>query len=334
MDPLFIFLCVVVSLTLLFDYINGFHDSANAIATIVSTKVMSPSKAVIYGAVLNFIGALAGTEVAATIGKGLVDSNTITLTTVFCTIVSAIIWNLITWWKGLPTSSSHALIGSLLGASFVSSTVEAGSIHWDIVAQKIIFPMFASPLVGLAVGFLFMVALTWLVYKWNLGTINRIFSKLQIFSAGFMAFEHGRNDAQKSMGIIALALVLVNPQDDFQIPFWVVLSCAVAMALGTWSGGWRIIHTLGNKLIKLQPIHGFAAETTASVVIGTASHFGVPLSTTQVISSAILGVGTAKRASAVNWGVFGRIVWAWILTLPLTFSFAALLMLLIQLLFH
>ncbi len=333
MEPIFLFLCLVIGLTLVFDYINGFHDSANAIATIVSTKVMSPSKAVIYGAVLNFVGALAGTEVAATIGKGLVDAATITLTTVFCTIIAAIVWNLITWWKGLPTSSSHALIGSLLGASFVSSTAEEGSIHWDVVVQKIVIPMFASPVVGLSVGFTMMVALTWLVYKWNLGTINRVFSKLQIFSAGFMAFEHGRNDAQKSMGIIALALVLANPQDNFEIPFWVVLSCAIAMALGTWSGGWRIIHTLGNKLIKLQPIHGFAAETTASIVIGTASHFGVPLSTTQVISSAILGVGTAKRASAVNWGVFGRIVWAWILTLPLTFSFAALLMFLMQKIF-
>lgn len=334
MEPIFLLLVLVVGLALVFDFINGFHDSANAIATVVSTKVMKPSTAVIYGAILNFVGAMAGTEVAATIGKGLVEAATITLTTVLCTVIAAIVWNLITWWKGLPTSSSHALIGSLLGATFASSSSGEGNIHWDTVLQKIVLPMFASPVVGLCVGFLVMVALTWIIYRMNLGWINRIFSKLQIFSAGFMAFEHGRNDAQKSMGIIALALILVYPQDHFEIPLWVKLSCAIAMALGTWSGGWRIIHTLGNKLVKLQPVHGFAAETTAGIVIGTASHFGIPLSTTQVISTAILGVGSAKRLSAVRWSVFGNILWAWALTLPLTFGFAALLMTILQYFFH
>lgn len=330
MDSLFLLLFVVVIFTLVFDFINGFHDSANAIATVVSTKVMKPSTAVIYGAVLNFIGALMGTEVAATIGKGLVDSETITLTTVLCTVIAAIIWNLMTWWKGLPTSSSHALIGSLLGATYASGSAQKGNIHWDTVLQKIVIPMFASPVAGLVVGFLVMTALTWVIYKMNLGLINRIFSKLQIFSAGFMAFEHGRNDAQKSMGIIALALILAYPQPHFEIPLWVKLTCAMAMALGTWTGGWRIIHTLGNKLIKLQPVHGFAAEASAATIISVASHFGVPLSTTQVISTSILGVGAAKRFSAVRWGVFGNILWAWVLTLPLTFGFAALLMTIIQ----
>lgn len=333
MEPVFLLLIAVVALALVFDFINGFHDSANAIATVVSTKVMKPSTAVMYGGVLNFVGALAGTEVAATIGKGLVDATTITLTTVLCTVISAIVWNLITWWKGLPTSSSHALIGSLLGATFVSATATSGNIHWDTVMKKIVLPMIGSPIVGLTVGFLFMTLLTWVIYKMNLGLINSIFGKLQILSAGFMAFEHGRNDAQKSMGIIALALVLAYPQDHFDIPLWVKLSCAIAMALGTWSGGWRIIHTLGNKLIKLQPVHGFAAETTASIIIGTASHFGIPLSTTQVISTSILGVGSAKRLSAVRWSVFGNILWAWALTLPLTFGFAALLMTILQYLF-
>ena len=329
MDPLFLFLFVVVVLTLGFDFINGFHDSANAIATVVATKVMKPSTAVLYGAILNFIGAMMGTEVAATIGKGLVDATTITLTTIFCTVIAAIIWNLITWWKGLPTSSSHALIGSLLGASFATSGARDG-IHWDTLMQKVVIPMVTSPFVGLVFGFMVMTALTWMVYKMNLGLINRIFSKLQIFSAGFMAFEHGRNDAQKSMGIIALALILAYPTPEFVVPLWVKVTCALAMGFGTWTGGWKIIHTLGNKLIKLQPIHGFAAETTASLVISIASHMGIPLSTTQVISSSILGVGAAKRVSAVKWTVFGRMVWAWVLTIPLTFAFAALLMTLIQ----
>ena len=325
-------LILVVVLALAFDYINGFHDSANAIATVVSTKVMKPSTAVMFGGVLNFAGALAGTEVAATIGKGLVEATTITLTTVLCSVIAAILWNLITWYKGLPTSSSHALIGSLLGATYASGKAE-GNIHWDIVFQKIIIPMISSPILGFAIGFAIMTLLTWLIYKMNLGVINRIFGKLQIFSAGFMAFEHGRNDAQKSMGIIALALVLVYPQDHFSIPLWVKIACALAMAAGTWTGGWRIIHTLGNKLIKLQPVHGFAAETTASIIISVASHFGIPVSTTQVISSAIIGVGTVKRASAVNWGVFGNIIWAWVLTLPLTFGFAGLLTMIFHYLF-
>jgi PiT family inorganic phosphate transporter len=332
MEPLVLLLALVVVLALIFDYINGFHDSANAIATVVATKVMKPSTAVAFGGILNFAGALAGTEVAATIGKGLVDSATITLSTVLCSVLAAIFWNLITWYKGLPTSSSHALIGSLLGATFASGAVP-GSIHWNTVMEKIVIPMISSPLLGFAIGFIIMTALTWIIYKMNLGLINRVFGKLQIFSAGFMAFEHGRNDAQKSMGIIALALVMVYPQDHFSIPLWVKIACALAMAAGTWTGGWRIIHTLGNKLIKLQPVHGFAAETSASIIISVASHFGIPVSTTQVISSSILGVGTIKRASAVNWGVFGNIVWAWILTLPLTFGFAGLLMTLLKYLF-
>ncbi len=333
MDPIILFLFLVVVMALGFDFINGFHDSANAIATVVSTRVLTPSMAVAYGGILNFVGALSGTEVAATIGKGLVDAATITLSTVFCTLIAAIVWNLITWWKGLPTSSSHALIGSLLGATFVSSMASEGSIHWETVMQKIVLPMVASPVCGLVAGFLVMTALTWVIYKMNLNVINRVFGKLQILSAGFMAFEHGRNDAQKSMGIIALALVLVFPQPHFEIPLWVKLSCAIAMGVGTWCGGWRIIHTLGNKLIKLQPIHGFAAEATAGMIISAASHMGMPLSTTQVISTSIIGVGTAKRASAVKWSVFGSILWAWALTLPLTFSFAACIMWALQKIF-
>lgn len=330
MDIVFLSLLLIVVLALGFDFINGFHDSANAIATVVSTRVMKPSTAVIYGATLNFIGALMGTEVAATIGKGLVEAQTITLATVFCTLIAAIIWNLITWWKALPTSSSHALIGSLLGATYASSETGRASIHWNTVVQKIVIPMLTSPVAGLVFGFIFMAALTWVIYRLRLGLINRIFSKMQILSAGFMAFEHGRNDAQKSMGIIGLALMMAYPQPHFEIPLWVKICCALAMALGTWTGGWRIIHTLGNKLVKLQPVHGFAAETAAATIISIASHFGIPVSTTQVISTSILGVGAAKRFSSVRWGVFGHIVWAWVLTLPLTFGFAALLMSIIK----
>lgn len=326
MDP-FLLLCIVVVLTLVFDYINGFHDAANAIATVVSTRVMRPVTAVVYGAVLNFAGALMGTEVAATIGKGLVDAESITMLTVLCTVLAAIVWNLITWWKGLPTSSSHALIGSLLGATFFSGAAGLDHIHVDKVFEKIIIPMVTSPMMGVFLGFTMMVLLTWLVWRTKLPKTNRRFGRLQILSAGFMALSHGHNDAQKSMGIIALALVLAYPGEEFTVPLWVILTCAIAMALGTLSGGWRIIRTLGTKMIKLQPIHGFAAETTASIIITGASQLGIPVSTTQVISSSILGVGATKRLSAVRWGIVGNILWAWVLTLPLTFMFAGLLML-------
>ncbi|TAL36852.1 MAG: inorganic phosphate transporter [Alphaproteobacteria bacterium] len=324
MDATLLMLCLVVGLALVFDFINGFHDAANAIATVVSTRVLRPVTAVCFGAVLNFAGAMAGTEVAATVGKGLVNAPTLTLGTVFCTLIAAIVWNLITWYNGLPTSSSHALIGSLLGATFVSVGNE--NIIWGKVLEKVIVPMVSSPVLGLVIGFILMMALTWSFFRVKLGRINRIFGRLQIVSAGFMAYNHGLNDAQKSMGIIGLALLLVHPQSHFEIPLWVKLTCAIAMGLGTMSGGWRIMRTLGNKMIKLTPIHGFAAETTASAIISGASHFGIPVSTTQVISSSIMGVGATKRLSAVRWGIVGNILWAWLLTLPLTFALAALLM--------
>lgn len=324
MEPALLLLIVAVVLTIGFDFINGFHDAANAIATVVSTRVMRPAHAVLYGAALNFIGALMGTEVAATIGKGLVNAANITIQTVICTVTAAIVWNLITWYKGLPTSSSHALIGSLLGATFFSAGND--SIIWPKVMEKVVGPMVTSPILGVTLGFTIMLGLTWAVHKLALGKINKVFSKLQILSAGFMALNHGHNDAQKSMGIIALALMLTYPSDDFHVPTWVVLSCAIAMGIGTMTGGWRIIRTLGTKMIKLQPIHGFAAETTASLIIYGASHFGIPVSTTQVISTSIMGVGATKRLSAVRWGIVGNIVWAWVLTIPLTFCFAGALM--------
>ncbi|MEZ0262335.1 MAG: anion permease [Alphaproteobacteria bacterium] len=324
MESAFLLLIVAVTLTLIFDFINGFHDAANAIATVVSTRVMRPGTAILYAGALNFAGALMGTEVAATIGKGLVTASTITIHTVIVTLIAAIIWNLITWYQGLPTSSSHALIGSLLGATYAAAGNE--SIQWSKVTEKVIIPMFSSPVIGVCLGFSLMTLLIWLVHKMPLGRINRVFGKLQIISAGFMALNHGRNDAQKCMGVIALALVLTYPQDDFHVPFWVMASCAIAMGLGTMSGGWRIIRTLGTKMIKLTPIHGFAAETTASIILGATAHFGIPVSTTQVISTSIMGVGATKRLSAVRWGIVGNIVWAWVLTLPLTFTMSGGLM--------
>lgn len=326
MELAIILLVVAVVLTLIFDFINGFHDAANAIATVVSTKVLSPRTAVILGGAFNLIGALIGVEVAATIGKGLVDATTITIQTILCTVMAAIAWNLITWYKGLPSSSSHAIIGSLLGATFFSASGGWDSIMGEAVFHKVIVPMIVSPILGISIGFILMLALSWTFFKQPLGRTNSIFSKLQIFSAGFMALNHGQNDAQKSMGIIALALVLTFPMEDFHVPLWVKLSCALAMCLGTMSGGWRIIRTMGSKMIKLQPIHGFAAETTASLIIFGASHLGIPVSTTQVITTSIMGVGAAKRFSAVRWGIVGNILWAWVLTIPLTFLFSGLMM--------
>lgn len=333
MNDVFVLLSIVVILTLIFDFINGFHDSANAIATVVSTRVLTPFVAVVYAGILNFGGALMGTEVAATIGSGLVDSGTITLHTIFCTVLAAIIWNLITWYKGLPTSSSHAIIGSLLGAAFFSSAASHDAIHWERLLNKVVYPMFSSPVLGIVLGFFVMTILTWLIYKMSPARISKVFGKLQIVSAGFMAVTHGLNDAQKSMGIIALSLIVAYPQNEFVVPLWVKVTCALAMGAGTMMGGWRIIHTLGSKMIKLQPVHGFAAETTASIIIGGASSLGIPVSTTQVITTSIMGVGATRRLSAVRWGVVGNIVWAWILTIPMTFTFAGLLMLLYKALF-
>jgi PiT family inorganic phosphate transporter len=324
-------LTTVIVLALTFDYINGFHDAANAIATVVSTRVLSPRIAVIFGALFNFIGAMAGTKVAETVGKGFVDTQMVTLDTVLAGVMAAIVWNLITWYKGLPTSSSHALIGSLLGATFSSALLRAAAnghgIHWDKLTEKVLIPMVVSPLTGFTLGMLLMGLLTWGVYRIALPRINATFGKFQLLSAGWMAYSHGQNDAQKSMGIIALALMTFFPSPDghFTVPLWVIVSCALAMGLGTLSGGWKIIRTLGSKMIKLQPIHGFAAETTAALIISTASHWGIPLSTTHVISSSIMGVGSTKRWSAVKWGVVGNILGAWIMTIPFTFMLAAIL---------
>ncbi|MDD3236723.1 MAG: inorganic phosphate transporter [Candidatus Gastranaerophilales bacterium] len=314
-----ILLILVVLAALAFEYINGFHDCANAIATVVSTRVLSPKQAVLFGATLEFAGALTGTHVAQTIGSGIIDGPSITLQVILCALLAAVLWNLFTWYLGLPSSSSHALIGGLLGASIVHAG--PGVVQIKHLLDKVIIPMFTSPVLGFSVGFLFMLFLLRIFYKSNPDMINKRFRKLQLLSSGLMALSHGSNDAQKTMGIITLSLlaggVLKAPADGhFEIPIYVIMACAFMMAMGTMSGGWKIIRTMGHKIIRLKPIHGFAAETSAASIILTASHFGIPLSTTHVISTAIMGVGSTVRASAVKWGIVGNIVWAWVLTIP------------------
>jgi inorganic phosphate transporter, PiT family len=307
-------LITIVVVALVFDYTNGFHDTANAIATSVSTRALSPRLAVIMAAGLNLLGALVSTNVAATVGKGIVQTDLVTLPLVLTALLGAVVWNFTTWYFGIPSSSSHALFGGLIGAMIAKAGLSG--VEWSGVIDKIIIPMLGSPLLGFAGAWVLMTALIWLVRRHPPGPVNRWFRILQPFSAGFMAFSHGGNDAQKTMGVIALALFASGKLSTFYIPVWVKIICALAMALGTYSGGWRIIHTLGSKVIKLDPIHGFAAETAAASVIQLATHFGFPVSTTHTITSAIMGVGSTQRLSAVRWGVAGNIVAAWILTLP------------------
>jgi PiT family inorganic phosphate transporter len=309
-----VLLIAIVALALVFDYTNGFHDTANAIATSVSTRALSPRVAVVMAAGLNLLGALVSTSVAKTVGEGIVNTELVTLQVVSAALVGAVVWNLVTWRFGIPSSSSHALFGGLIGAMIASAGVSG--VIWSGVFEKIILPMVGSPLLGFVGAWVLMTGLIWLVRKRQQGPVNMWFRRLQPISAGFMAFSHGANDAQKTMGIIALALFASGQIETFTIPLWVKIACALAMAAGTYSGGWRIIHTLGTKVIKLDPIHGFAAETAAASVIQLATHFGVPVSTTHTITAAIMGVGSTQRLSAVRWGVAGNIVTAWVLTLP------------------
>ena len=309
-----VLLIAIVILALVFDYTNGFHDSANAIATSVSTRALSPRVAVLMAAGFNLFGALVSTNVASTVGKGIVNTDLVTLPLVLSALVGAVVWNLTTWYFALPSSSSQALFGGLIGAMLAA--VGISGVEWSGVVDKIILPMVLSPVIGFAAAFLLMTILVWIVRRRPLAPVNRTFRRLQPFSAAFMAYAHGGNDAQKTMGVITLALVSSGQIDTFTIPLWVKLACAITMALGTYSGGWRIMHTLGSKVIKLDPIHGFAAETSAATVIQIATHFGFPVSTTHTITAAIMGVGATRRLKAVRWGVAGNIATAWVLTLP------------------
>jgi PiT family inorganic phosphate transporter len=328
-------LLIVLLSALAFEFINGFHDTANAIATVVSTKVLTPRQAILLAAMGNLAGAMAGTAVAGTIGRGLVDTHVVTMQTVLCALLGAIVWDLLTWWLGLPSSSSHALVGGLCGAALATANGDWNVLKWSTgLWPKIVLPMIMSPLLGFVGGALLMMLLTIALRRVTPRMVNLIFGKAQLGSAAFMGFSHGSNDAQKTMGIITLTLYTATHNGllaglpswagflrvpEFKaIPFWVIGICACTMAAGTSAGGWRIIRTMGQKMVKLQPVNGFAAETTAALIIYGASTLGVPVSTTHVISTSIMGVGATKRLSAVKWGIVERIVWAWVLTLPVT----------------
>lgn len=315
-------LVAVLVLAVLFDYINGFHDTANAIATSVATRALRPGHAIAMAAAFNFIGAFAGTAVAKTIGGGLVDEQTTTQTVVAAALIGAIVWNLITWRLGIPSSSSHALIGGLLGATIVAAGV--GAIKMDGLVNKVLVPLFSSPIIGFTGAFLLMVALFWIFRRADRRPLARRFRRLQLISAGFMAFSHGSNDAQKTMGIITLALFSAGLIPTVDVPTWVIVVSATAISLGTAAGGWRIMATMGHRVVELEPIHGFAAETTAATVLYTTAHLGMPVSTTHIISSAIMGVGTSKGAHGVRWGVARSILVAWIVTIPAAATMGAL----------
>ncbi|MGQ0800126.1 MAG: inorganic phosphate transporter [Pseudomarimonas sp.] len=361
-----ILLCILTAL--IFEFINGFHDTANSIATVVATKVLTPSQAIMLAVVMNLIGALSGEAVAMTISSGLINSDVIVVTSeiLICGLLGGIVWNLITWWWGLPSSSSHALIGGLCGAALAAADNNWGALIWAKagdawykgggILYKVLLPMISSPLLGFMLGFLIM-GLLFAVVSWMnrrggwLGRISRprwvnsFFGKAQIASAAYMGFAHGLNDAQKTMGIIALALIgaqsvgtldelpallaFLKPEGE-GIDTWIKVTCALVMAAGTALGGWRIIKTLGHKMVKLHPIHGFAAETASATILSGAAMLGMPVSTTHSISTAIMGVGFAKNPRALKWSVIERIVWAWVLTIPATAGMAYLLVRLLR----
>jgi PiT family inorganic phosphate transporter len=338
----------VVLVALVFEYINGLHDTANCIATVVSTKVLTPRQAILLAASTNLLGALTGTAVAKTVAAGLVDTNVVTSQVLVCALLGGISWNVFTWWLGLPSSSSHALIGGLCGASLAAAKNNWNVIIWSQPAAdhwwhgkgllwKVVVPMVTSPAAGFTLGFIVMALLYITLQRMKPYTVNKVFKKFQILSAGSLGFMHGTNDAQKTMGIIALALIAGTKSGAFaelpgwlsflrieegatarslEIPVWVKVVCALTMAAGTAAGGWRIIRTLGQKMVRLHPINGFAADTSSAAIIAVATHFGIPVSTTHNISASIMGVGAARRFDAIKWSVVERMVWAWIFTIP------------------
>jgi len=341
------FLLCVLLVVFIFEYINGFHDAANAIATVVATRVLTPRTAVLMAAVFNLAGALSGEAVAKTIGAGLIESASVTTLTIFAAMLAGIGWNLLTWWWGLPSSSSHALIGGLCGAALASAGDDWHVIKWSVETRdiatgelirdglfhKVIVPMITSPLAGLVGGFLLMALLVLMVRAWSPVRVNQLFGKLQLLSAAYMGWGHGFADAQKTMGVIALATFAATNAGElenlpptlrflytpkFEIALWIKISCAMVMAAGTWAGGWRIIRTLGHKLVTLKPVHGFAAEATGATVLLVSGNLGLPVSTTHVITTAVMGVGLAKRPASLDTRIVQRIVGAWILTIPTT----------------
>src|SRR5688572_23993770 len=322
MDPAFLGLVLIIVVALVFDYTNGFHDAANSIAVAVSTKALTPRVALALAAVMNLVGALLSTEVAKTVGSGIIDppEGGDGLEIVFAALIGAITWNMITWWFGLPSSSSHALIGGLVGAALAA----AHSVQWMGILDKVIIPMVISPLVGFGLGYLFMLAILWAFRGSNVAKAKRGFRYAQVVSSGTMALGHGMQDAQKTMGIITLALVTAGEIDTFEVPFWVVLAAAGAISAGTYAGGLRIMRTMGRRIIQLTPAGGFAAQTVASsVMVTTATIFAVPVSSTHITTTLIMGVGGTRRPSGVRLGVAGNIVTAWVVTLPAAGAVAA-----------
>ena len=308
-----ILLFLVIGLALLFDFSNGWHDSANAVATVISTRVLSPMTAVVMAGVLNVMGAFMSTAVAKMVGTGIIDPSAVNDVVIISALGGAIIWNFITLNMGLPSSSSHALIGGMVGAGFIHGGVSVLQVAGLL---KVLKAMVLSPFFGFLIAFILMVALSWMFFRIQRGVAMVLFRRLQLVSAGFMALSHGANDAQKAMGIITLALLSAGHITSAEVPQWVIISCALAMGLGTALGGWKIIRTLGMGIVKLEPVHGFAAETGAGVVLMATAHIGLPVSTTHTITSSVMGVGAVNRLSAVRWGVTRRIVYAWICTLP------------------
>ena len=322
MDPVLLGVLALITVALIFDFINGFHDAANSIATIVATRVLTPGQAVVWAATFNFLAAFGfGTAVAKTVGSGMIDLDVVTSAVIFGGLAGAIIWDLITWYYGLPTSSSHALVGGYAGAAIAKAGF--GSLIASGWTKTLIFIVFA-PMMGMGLGLLISVVSLWLFRGFSPARVDRWFRRLQLVSAALYSLGHGTNDAQKTMGIIAGVLFTAGYLSTFEIPFWVIIAAHMAIALGTLSGGWRIVHTMGSKITKLQPFGGFAAETAGAITLFTASGLGIPVSTTHTITGAIVGVGAVRRLSAVRWGVAGRIVWAWILTIPASALIAAL----------
>jgi PiT family inorganic phosphate transporter len=320
---------LIVIITLIFDFINGFHDTATAVATSITTRALTPKHAIFLCATFNFMGAFTGTAVAKTVGSDIVSSTSIPQWVIMCVLISAILWNLITWYFGIPSSSSHALIGALVGGG-IAYTFTFSVINWYNLFHNVILWLFLSPVIGFILGYILMTGLNWLLKPFKITIINKIFLKLQIFAGAFMAFEHGGNDAQKSMGLITMALLSGGFVTTFDVPNWVVVACALSMALGTSLGGKRIIKTMGSGVAKLTPVSGFAAQTGSAWVILAATLFHAPVSTTHIATTTIMGVGASKRFKSVKWGVAQNIVWAWVLTIPITAIFSGIIIFVVK----
>ncbi|NRT01526.1 PiT family inorganic phosphate transporter [Clostridium beijerinckii] len=313
---------LIVITVLIFDFINGFHDTATAVATSITTRALKPQTAIVICAIFNFIGAFSGTAVAKTVGENIVSHNSMPQWVILGVLISAIIWNIITWYFGIPSSSSHALIGALVGGG-IAYNLKFDVVNWYNLFHDVVIWIFIAPIIGFTVGYILMILLNWILKPFKPGIINKIFLKLQVVAGSLMALNHGSNDAQKSMGLITMALLSGGLISTFEVPTWVIACCAIAMALGTASGGKKIIKTMGSGMAKLTPVNGFAAQTGGAAVIFLATLFHAPVSTTHIISTTVMGVGASKRIKSVKWGVAQNIVWAWILTIPITAALSA-----------